>query len=788
VDVRGDDRAFREGTVGPIYMWMGRNGPRATETPMLLLFTLTMFVSAALMFAVQPMYGRMVLPLLGGSPSVWNTVMVFYQVTLLVGYGYAHALSRRGPRWWFLHLALLLTALCVLPLRLRPDQTPPPGGDPVMWLLVTMASSVALPFLMLSTTGPLVQRWFAHTGHGHARDPYFLFAASNVGSMLGLLAYPFLVEPVWTLQQQSRGWSAGYLLLLVLIGACALVARRGLAAQGAAAGGIEERPSLTAPRSEERIATRRRLHWLVLAFAPSSLMLGSTTHLSMDLVAVPLLWIVPLAVYLLTFILAFAGRPLIPAGLLSRLQVFSVLGVLIVLVSHASEPLWFVAGLHLLALFTLGLTCHQVLAGTRPAVEHLTEFYVWVAAGGALGGAFNALVAPLVFDSVAEYPLVLALACILAPAWASRTASSGDSRPVPEAGAVKVRDLIPPGSLGRDIIVALTFTASVIAIILLVRAFGHSWLRAEFVVFVSLVCFPLFALRKRPVRFGLSLAGLMLLSPLATDSQRPTLHAERSFFGIHRVLTVAAPEGRMHQLVHGTTLHGKQWVEPSRCDEPLSYYHRGGPAGQMFATFGSGRQAASIGVVGLGTGALSAYAEPGQRWTYFEIDPAVVRIASNADWFCYLGRSPVAPRMLLGDARLSLVSDTTRYDLLVLDAYTSDAVPVHLLTREAFVQYFERIKPGGVLALHLSNRHFDLERVVARIARESGFAHRIRVDGTPSKEMAARGMEMSTWAALARDEADLGPLTSDARWRGLRLATAGPLWTDDYSSLVSVLK
>lgn len=753
---------------------------------MLLLFSLTVFVSAALMFAVQPMYGRMVLPLLGGSPSVWNTVMVCYQVTLLAGYGYAHALARRGPRWWGLHLALLLAAFVVLPLRLSPDQTPPPGGDPVLWLLVTMASSVALPFLMLSTTGPLIQRWFAHTGHAHARDPYFLYAASNVGSMLGLLAYPFLLEPNLTLQAQSRGWSAGYILLVMLICACALVARRGLATQGATSHGPAAEESPVTAQTVGRIGARRRLHWLVLAFAPSSLMLGATTHLSMDLVAVPLLWIVPLAVYLLTFILAFAGRPLIPPGLLARLQVFSVLGVLIVLLSHASEPLWFVAGLHLLALFTLGLTCHNVLAGRRPGVEHLTEFYVWVAAGGALGGAFNALAAPLLFDSVAEYPLVLALACMLAPAWATRRAAPGGSAPEAERGAT--RELIAPGSFGRDIVVALTFSASVIAVIMLVRAFGHSWLRAEFVVFASLLCFPLFALRKRPVRFGLSLAGLMLLAPTATNSERPTLHAERSFFGIHRVLSVNTPEGRMHQLVHGTTLHGKQWVEPSRCDDPLSYYHRAGPAGQMFETFGRSSGGASIGVVGLGTGALSAYAQPGQRWTYFEIDPAVVRIASNADWFCYLGRSAAPPRMLLGDARLSLVSDTTRYDLLVLDAYTSDAVPVHLLTREAFAQYFERIKPGGVLALHLSNRHFDLERVVARIAHESGLAHRIRVDGTPSKEMAARGMEMSTWAALARDEADLGPLTSDARWRGLRVARPGPLWTDDYSSLVSVLK
>ena len=224
-----------------------------------------------------------------------------------------------------------------------------------------------------------------------------------------------------------------------------------------------------------------------------------------------------------------------------------------------------------------------------------------------------------------------------------------------------------------------------------------------------------------------------------------------------------------------------------RCDEPLGYYHRLGPAGQVFATLGRAG-GAEVGVVGLGSGGLSAYAEPGQRWTYFEIDPAVVRIASNPDWFCTLRRSPVRPRVLLGDARLSLTTDTTRYDILVLDAYTSDAVPVHLLTREAFRQYFERIRPGGVLALHISNRHFDIEKVVARIAHEAGFAHRVRVDGKPTKEEAAGGMVASSWAVLAREEKDLGPLSVAPKWRKLRLAPESPLWTDDYSSLVSVLK
>jgi SAM-dependent methyltransferase len=510
-----------------------------------------------------------------------------------------------------------------------------------------------------------------------------------------------------------------------------------------------------------------------------------TTHLSTDLVSVPLLWIVPLAVYLLTFILAFAGRPLVPSGVLARLRVFAALGVMIVIVSRASEPLWFVAGLHLAALFTLGLTCHEVLARARPAVSHLTEFYMWVAAGGALGGVFNALVAPLVFRSVAEYPLALVLACLLAPAWGAASpgpAEAGDTR----GAVVHWRRRI--AALIREATPALILIATVAAVILGARLFGHEWRRLEVVLLVAFLCFPVFAFRRRPLPFGLALGGLLALPALMSDAERATIHAERSFFGIHRVQIVTTSAGRAHRLVHGTTLHGAQWVAPQRCDEPLSYYHRSGPAGQVFEAFGHAPRARSIGVVGLGTGALSAYAEAGQRWTYFEIDRAVVRIASNTDWFCYLERSPVRPRFVLGDARLSLAADTTRYDLLVLDAYTSDAIPVHLLTREALKQYFDRLTPHGVLALHLSNRHFDLEPVVARLAGDAGLAQRLRVGTRSTPEASARGYETSTWAVLARAEADLAPLAGDRRWRGPKQPATGPLWTDDYSSLVSVLR
>ena len=742
---------------------------------MLLLFSVALFVSAALLFAVEPMFARMVLPLLGGSPSVWNTAMVFYQAALLAGYGYAHLLSGRGLRWRAAHLAVMAAALLLLPLGLGPTQRPVPGGDPVGWLLLTMTATVGLPFLLLATTGPLLQRWFAHTGHPHARDPYFLYAASNVGSMVGLLAYPFVVEPRWTLAEQSRLWAIGYGLLLPLIAACAFVAR------AAASSPAMPRPD-PAPLSDAPVTWRRRLTWVALAFVPSSLMLGVTMHFSMDIVAMPLLWIVPLAIYLLTFIVAFAARPLIGPRRAAQVLIFAVLGVLIVLEAHTSETLWLVVGLHLAALLAAGLTCHGLLAADRPGIRDLTEFYVWVAVGGVLGGAFNALLAPLVFRSVAEYPLVLIVACVLAPPWPRRARAKPDAGPSPGEAAPA------PRVSGGDLLAAVILTAIVAGIIFGVRAAGHEWRQGEFVVLLAVLCFPLFAFRRRPVRFGLALGGVMLLSPLAGGAERPTLFAARSFFGIHRIQRMRTPAGTMHQLMHGTTVHGIQWVDPSRCDEPLGYYHRLGPAGQIFAAFGQAPGARRVGVAGLGTGALGAYAEAGQRWTFFEIDPVVVRIAADPRWFCYLDGMPAPPRVRLGDARLSIATDTTRYDVLVLDAYSSDAIPVHLLTREAFQEYFAHLTPHGVLVLHLSNRFFDLEPVVARIARDGGWSGRLRSDGQVSERERSQGRFPADWAVVAREERELAPLAGDPRWRRLRERAGVPLWTDSYSSLVSILR
>lgn len=727
---------------------------------MLALFATTLFLSAALLFAVEPMFARMVLPRLGGSPAVWNTAMVFYQSALLAGYGYAHALARGGRGVRVVHLALMGLGLLLLPLRLAP-QLVPGSTPPVPWLLGVMAITVGLPFLLVSTTGPLVQRWFGHTGHAHARDPYFLYGASNAGSLIGLFAYPFLLEPRWSLTDQSRLWAAGYVLLLALVGACAALSWRGAPGPG----GSSPAPAPVEPAP----GARRRLRWVLLAFAPSSLMLGVTTHLSMDLMSMPLLWVVPLGIYLVTFIVAFGRRRPLPQVLLTRLLATLLLAAMIVTLAHATQPLALVMGLHLAILLVAGLLCHGLLAADRPGVAHLTEFYLWLAAGGALGGVFNALLAPLLFRSVTEYPIALVLALALAPAWQARGTAPAD---VPWR---------------RDVLIAAMFAGVAVAALFGARLAGHAWTRPEFVLFTALLCLPLYALRTRPLRMALAVAGILLLAPLAADSDHVrSVWSVRSFFGIHRVQNVGTAHGTLRRLVHGTTVHGLQWTDAGRRAEPLSYYHRRGPAGAIFTRLAPG--ARSIAVAGLGTGALSAYATPGQRWTYFEIDPAVGRIASDTTLFTYLAASAAPAEIRLGDGRLLLAADTTRYDLLVLDAYSSDAIPVHLLTREAFALYLERLTADGVLALHLSNRYFELEPLVARLAADAGMVVRIRRDPTAGDEDRALGRAASTWAVAARDEARLAALAGEPGWRPARAGAGAPLWTDDFSSLVSVLK
>ena len=752
-------------------VWVAPGPDMADNAKMLALHVITVLVSAGLLFLVQPMFARMVLPMLGGSPSVWNTALVFYQMTLLAGYAYAHLLTRwlTVRRQAIVHVCIVVAAFLCLPIALPHGWSPPTDHSPVAWMLALLAVGIGLPFFVVSTTGPLIQKWFAASGHTGARDPYFLYAASNVGSMLGLLGYPLLIEPRLRLSEQSTLWTVGYAALALLIAGCGVWLAR--SARTAAAAASEARPYVIdiadhSPSARAPITMPRRWRWVILAFIPSSLMIGVTTHITTDVAAIPLLWVLPLALYLLSFILVFASRPPLSHKAMVRALPMSVLALVIVMEARAAEPVRLIIALHLLQMFIAAMVCHGELAKDRPSPRHLTEFYLWLAVGGALGGVFNALVAPLAFKSIAEYPIAIVLACLA----------------MPPRGTLKLDDR----SRLLDVVVPVLMGGVVVGFYAACSIFKLPMSGVAIALLFSALALPLYALAGRPLRFGLALAAVLLADPGTLMQRSRLLHQERSFFGVHRVMLT--PDGKFHDLIHGSTLHGSQQVRPPRCDEALGYYHRTGPAGDVFNELPL-RAGRSVAIAGLGTGALAAYAREGERWTMFEIDPIVERIASDTSYFCYLAASHAPHHIVLGDARRSITATDERFDLMVFDAYTSDAIPVHLLTREALAAYCEKLNPGGVMVFHLSNRYFDLVPVVAELASDAHLPCRVRAMMDVPEEMAdSLRIANSVYAVIARSEADFGTLASDPRWVTPKPRVNLRLWTDDYSSLLSVLR
>jgi len=772
---------------------------------MSLLFALTLFVSAALLFWVQPLVGKMLLPLLGGTPAVWNTCLLFFQAALLAGYAYALAVTRwLGTRAQVsLHLALLAAAALALPPAISEATAAgaPAAGSPAGWLLLRLAATVGLPFFALSANAPLLQKWFTGTRAESAGDPYFLYAASNAGSLAALLGFPFLFEPNWTLAEQGRGWAALYGALAALVAACGLAVWKQFrgsgsgfrvqdtspSAPGEAGGGGGGLSSARDPEPESRNLTlRRRARWTLLAFVPSSLVLGATAYVTTDVASVPLLWVVPLALYLLSFVLVFARRALVPWRAAARLLPGAGVLLALVYLSGATEPAWFLILFHLLFLFTAAVVCHGQLAEERPAPRHLAEFYLWLSVGGVLGGLCNAIVAPLVFDSVAEYPLVIVLACYLRPAFPARRFRLPGLR---LSGAPTEADDEPEGgkrSAWKD-----AAYAGAAALLVLLLAVAAKQVELKMVEKVALVLgIPLLLLNHfaahRPLRFALGLGAVMLASLLVGGRSGETIHAERNFFGTLRVVLEESGEGV--RLLHGSTLHGRQYTDPSRACEPLTYYHRQGPLGSVFEAFAARPDAAPrVAVVGLGAGTAVAYARPPERWTFYEIDPSVVRLARGPE-FTYLSDCAAAPvEVVLGDARLRLREAAPQgYGLIVLDAFSSDAVPAHLLTREALDLYLSKLAPGGLVAYHTSNRSLDLERVAGGVARDAGLVARVFTD---REYDALLGKDPSEWVVVARREADFGPLAADARWKPLDAQTHRlEVWRDDFSDILGVFK
>lgn len=698
------------------------------------------------------MLAKMLLPRFGGAPAVWTTCVVFFQVGLLAGYAYAHVLTTRisRRRQVVVHLILLLACFAFLPIGIAGRLPSASADQPALAVLGILAVSAGLPFFMISSTAPLLQRWFAASGYADSHDPYQYYAASNAGSLLALFAYPVVMEPFFSLTVQSGIWTAGFCLLFFLLAVCGwnawcendstsllsfedsqktqkLAQRRQDAKVSLRLSGFARDVStMTNSSFNDNVSLWKKLRWVVLAFVPSSLMLGCTSHLSADVASVPLMWIAPLALYLLSFIFAFARAT--PAWV-HRLMIWGLpIALLVQVAGEGTAHLGTMVATNLTTLFVAAMVCHGELARSRPSSRRLTEYYLWIAVGGALGSAFNALAAPLLFSWVTEYPLALSLAALLLPAMFPAT--------------------------------------------------RHLVLR--------------FANRAVPIALGCVVGALLLTNRHQFVQEGQVIHEERSFFGVYRI--VRGSEGNSYALLHGHVWHGMQIDSADRRERrlPLLYYSQASPIGQVFFAFHGLPGKNRVAVIGLGIGNLAAYADAGQEFTFYEIDPGVIRIARDPRYFTYLADAEArgaAMRVVPGDGRLSLQGDQDRrYGMIILDAFSGDAIPAHLLTREAVQLYLDRLEEDGLLALHITNDYLNLEPIVAELAIDQNLVALIQNDEVPSAEDRRRGQAPSTWVVLARQREHLGPIAESKRWTPLERRASPILWRDDYTNLLPIIR
>jgi hypothetical protein len=723
-------------------------------------FAATICLSALLLFSVQPMFTKMVLPLLGGSPGVWSVAMVFFQAMLLAGYAYAHGVTRLfDPRAAVgIHICVFALALFSLPLALASGYGKPPADGEAFWLIGLFSLSIGLPFFAVAANAPLLQAWFARTRHPQAHDPYFLYGASNLGSFVALLAYPIAIEPFLTLRAQSVAWSYGFVLLMAMIAGAGFLMAVTMRPASARA---EETP-VAAPGKRDIAA------WIVLAFVPSAMLVAVTSHISTDIASAPFLWVVPLAIFLATFIFTFrAGGDRTHRAML-LLQPFIIAPLAIALLGGA-RAFWFVVlFLDLALLAVTAMICHRELYLKRPDARYLTGFYLWISVGGVLGGIFSGLAAPYVFPDVWEYPILIVLALLCRPG-----AFDGGRRRWTRGAAV---------------------FAGLIAVLLLPYLSGYQIPGGMAVAWkIGLVVVAAYIMVNARDTMKVALGTAFVL--IATALYRPGLvpaETSRSFFGVHKV--AESTDGRFRMLFHGTTLHGVQRLtnEDGTPDtgkpEPLTYYYKRGPIAETIASMREQRgRLDAVAVVGLGTGSMACHAQAGERWRYFEIDPVVVRIARDPEKFRFLSECGGGNDIVLGDARLTLAEERERFDLIVLDAFSSDVVPVHLLTKEAFGQYLGRLKEGGAIAFHISNRYLELASVIAEVGATHGLTTIVRRDEVSADEGRQNLYAASLVAVVARSEADIARLSARPGWRPQVANGSVRAWTDDYSNILAAI-
>jgi hypothetical protein len=715
-------------------------------------FAGVLFFSAALIFLVQPMFARMTTPLLGGTPAVWNTAMVFFQAALLVGYLYAHLIVRfLSLRAQVVTHGVVLGLGCIaLPVQVTSALGAPSADMPALWLMGVMALSVGLPYAAASATAPLLQAWYARTGRADAADPYHLYAASNLGSLLGLMAYPLAVEPLMPLASQANAWSLGYLVLgaaIVLTGALAIACNTSAPTTPVAA---DTPASAAAP-----VTWKDRAFWIAAAAIPSSLLLGASQHIATDVASAPFLWVVPLGLYLLTFVLAFEKGGAWWRSITPMAHVAAV-ALAVLFYSGAS---WFVSlPVTLAAFFFSALICHFALAARRPDAARLTEFYLFVSLGGVLGGAITALLAPVLLDAILEYPIALALAALLRP--------SGET------------------ALKRGANILAAAAAAACGVFWLAHAGGADTAKTLLICAMAVTAGALAANRARPWVFA-GLVALGLFTGHRFKEIGATLDQDRSFFGVHRVVEKQGPHGPVRLLMHGTTLHGAQSLAPGEALKPITYFSVHSPMGQaVHQSIRTTPGPAKVGVLGLGVGAISCHLRSGDTIRYYEIDPIVVRFARDAGHFSFLQQCSPNAEMIIGDGRLTVAAAPDGYyDVLVIDAFSSDSVPTHLITREALQLYMRKTAPGGVVVFNLSNRNIALAGEAARIVAAEGLTGAWAMGGKRSEISAGDYESLQTKAMIvARTPDVLARLQLGKSWAPA-VAPAGAPWTDDYVSL-----
>ncbi|HEY3640650.1 MAG TPA: fused MFS/spermidine synthase [Xanthobacteraceae bacterium] len=746
---------------------------RAAQSPHALLatFIAAIFLSAALLFLVEPMFTKMVLPRLGGSPSVWSVAMVFFQTMLVAGYAYAHVLTRYAPGRMsvLVHLAVMALAAFTLPFAIGAAR--PPAGGETFWLLGLFTTSIGLPFFALAANGPLLQAWFARTHHPAAGDPYFLYAASNVGSFLALLSYPTVVEPLIPLSGQTRLWSIFFYVLIVLIAGCGALSWRvrGSSPVGAAADQAADASTAGASTADaaatDAPSWRDGLKWCVLAAVPAGLLIAVTAHISTDVAAVPLLWVLPLALYLLTFAIAFQRWPLIPHWLAVDVQPLFILALVAVLIFDPIKTIVGIIALHCAVFFVNALVCHGELARRRPAARYLTVFYLWIAAGGMIGGIAAGLVAPYVFNWVAEYPILIVLAALCRPGLA-----------------------LPSNRQGRY----LVFGALAVTVLAMIafNQFHPDFEEARFNWIIGSFLAVAVVFWRAPLPFAATVAVVLYINRTYLEVNGAT--SVRSFFGVHKIAD--SEDGRFRILSHGTTIHGAERIRDANGEPvsgrpvPLTYYFDGSAMAQVMDAVRA-RNAGPIryAVIGLGTGSLACRAQPADTVHYYEIDPAIIHIARDSGLLHFLSACRPDVPIMLGDARLTLAdAPDGAYDIIFVDAFTSDAIPIHLLTREAMAIYLRKLAPHGIVVIHVSNRHLELASVVGGIAAANGAITRVN-DGSDFVENASEYLFVGTVTAVARNDQDFGALADSAFWPLEQRDPNQWVWTDDYSNIVGAV-